>query len=82
MPRRRRSKVRSSKSTSTNADNDAGGIYDSVTVTEAVPLMCKEQKVALSLSYTVATVSHGVFALPIGLFFDRYGLRMTRTITM
>ena len=54
--------------TSRNADIDA--------------MMCKEQKVALSLSYTVAMVSHGVFALPIGLFFDRYGLRMTRTITM
>ena len=41
---------------------------------------CTEQKVRLSLSFTVAVVSFGVAAFPTGMFFDKFGLRTTRTV--
>lgn len=50
-----------------------------------VPLLntrCQEQKIRLLLPYTVIVVVFGVTALPIGLFFDRFGLRTTRTIAV
>ena len=41
---------------------------------------CLAQKVQLSNSLTAGTVAYGLSALPIGIFFDQFGLRTTRTV--
>ena len=61
----------------TQHHNDTNG----TTLFTKHPNRCTKQKVQLSVSFTVGIVCFGLGGLPLGLFFDRFGLRMTRTMT-
>ena len=41
---------------------------------------CLAQKVQMSLAYTLACIGYGSIGFPLGIFFDTFGLRMTRVI--
>ena len=43
---------------------------------------CLRQKVRMTDAYTIGTVAYGLLAFPLGLFFDKFGLRITRTFLM